>query len=65
MRKGRSPLKDHPALKVVLPAGLLFFLSSCTGGIDAGKKGGVAFIGLTIMLLAMLFILWLILGRED
>jgi hypothetical protein len=52
-------------MKVALPAGLLFFLSSCTSGIDAGKKGGVAFIGLTIMLLAMLFILWLILGRED
>lgn len=56
---------NRPALKVALPAGLLVFLSSCTSGIDAGKKGGVAFIGLTIMLLAMLFILWLILGRED
>jgi hypothetical protein len=58
-------LKDRPALKVALSAALLLTLSACTSGIDAGKKGGVAFIGLTIMLLATLFILWLILGRED
>ena len=58
-------MKNRPALRVALPAGLLLALSSCTNGIDAGKKGGVAFIGLTIMLLAMLFVLWLILGRED
>ena len=51
--------------RVALLATLLVGLTSCTNGVDAGKKGGVAFIGFTIMLLAMLFILWLILGRED
>jgi hypothetical protein len=58
-------LPNRPVLKVTLAAGLLIGLSACTSGIDAGKKGGIAFIGLTIMLLAMLFVLWLILGRED
>jgi hypothetical protein len=58
-------LKQHPALRAALSVVLLLALSACTSGIDAGKKGGVAFIGLTIMLLAMLFVLWLILGRED
>jgi hypothetical protein len=65
MRRGRKSVKDRPALRVAFPALLLIGLSACTNGIDAGKKGGVAFIGLTIMLLAMLFVLWLILGRED
>ena len=58
-------MNSRPAIRVALSAGLLLALSACTGGIDAGKKGGIAFIGLTIMLLAMLFVLWLILGRED
>ena len=58
-------MKDRPALKVAFSACLLLALSACTSGVDAGKKGGVAFIGFTIMLLATLFILWLILGRED
>ena len=58
-------MNNRPALRVAFSAALLVALSACTSGIDAGKKGGVAFIGLTIMLLAMLFILWLILGRED
>ena len=58
-------MNSRPALRLALSAGLLLMLSACTSGIDAGKKGGIAFIGLTIMLLAMLFVLWLILGRED
>jgi hypothetical protein len=65
MLRGRKPLKNRPASKVAAVSSLLLTLSACTNGIDAGKKGGVAFIGLTIMLLGMLFLLWLILGRED
>ena len=39
--------------------------ASCTGGINAGEEGGLAFIVFAVMLVAFLGILWLILGRED
>ena len=39
--------------------------TSCTGGINAGEEGGMAFIVFTGMLLAVVVILWLVLGRED
>ena len=39
--------------------------TACTGGINAGEDGGVAFIVFAGMLLAFLGILWLVLGRED
>jgi hypothetical protein len=39
--------------------------TSCTGGINAGEDGGVAFIVFAAMLVVFLGILWLILGRED
>ena len=46
--------------------GLLVLLvpTACTGGINAGVKGGQAFIVFTGMLLVTLGILWLVLGRE-
>ena len=46
--------------------GLLLLLAptACTGGINAGVKGGQAFIVFTGMLLVTLAILWVILGRE-
>lgn len=46
--------------------GLLLLLvpAACTGGINAGVKGGQAFIVFTLMLLVTLGVLWLILGRE-
>jgi hypothetical protein len=43
---------------------LLVLPAACTGGINAGVKGGQAFIVMTGMLLLMLGILWIILGRE-
>lgn len=49
---------------------LLFFVvllavpAACTGGINAGEKGGTAFIAMTGMLLAILAILWIVIGRE-
>lgn len=43
---------------------LLAIPTACTGGINAGVKGGQAFIVMTGMLLLMLGILWIILGRE-
>ena len=58
-------MKQRPGLKVTALASLLLALSACTSGVDAGKKGGEAFIWFTVMLLATLFILWLVLGRDD
>ena len=39
--------------------------TACTGGINAGEDGGVAFIVFAAMLVLFIGILWLILGRED
>ena len=39
--------------------------ASCTGGINAGEEGGLAFIVFAGMLVAFLAIMWLIIGRED
>jgi hypothetical protein len=57
---------NHPrgSFGVALAALLLSSLTACTGGINAGEKGGQAFILLTIMLLVTLGILWFVLGRE-
>jgi hypothetical protein len=52
------------ALRVLLAAILLVALSACTGGINAGEKGGQAFIAFTGTLLVTLGIMWIILGRE-
>ena len=48
----------------------LVLLGGCATGIDAGgeslgENGGVAFIGLVVMLLLTFGILWWIMGRED
>ena len=42
-----------------------FVSTACTGGINAGEEGGVAFIVFAAMLVLFIGILWLILGRED
>ncbi len=39
-------------------------LAACSGGINAGEKGGQAFIAFAAMLLITLAILWIVLGRE-
>ena len=39
--------------------------TACTGGINAGEEGGLAFIVFTGMVLVTLAILWIVLGRED
>lgn len=51
-------------LRLIILAVLLVVPAACTGGINAGEKGGTAFIVFTGMLLVTLVILWLILGRE-
>jgi CHAT domain-containing protein len=52
------------ALRSLFGAILLVTLSACTGGINAGEKGGRAFIAFAGMLLATLGIMWIIIGRE-
>ncbi|MBA2272398.1 MAG: hypothetical protein H0W21_00645 [Actinobacteria bacterium] len=39
--------------------------TACSGGINAGEDGGIAFILFTIMLLAVVGVMAFILGRED
>ena len=51
-------------IRLVMLAVALAIPAACTGGINAGVKGGTAFIAFTGMLLLTLAILWLILGRE-
>lgn len=48
-----------------LAALLLLFGTACTGGINAGKQGGVAFIALTVMLLIGMAIMWFAMGRDE
>ena len=40
-------------------------LGACSGGINAGEEGGVAFIAFTGMLILTIAILYYFLGRED
>ena len=51
-------------LRLLLTCLLLIAGTACTGGINAGVKGGQAFIVFTAMLLITLAILWVVLGRE-
>jgi hypothetical protein len=43
----------------------MLLLGACTGGINAGEEGGVAFIAFTGMLIVTIAILYYFLGRED
>ena len=53
-------------LRVLLAAFLTLALSACSKpGIDAGHKGGTAFIAMTGMLILTIVILWFFLGRQD
>jgi hypothetical protein len=52
------------ALRSLFGTILVIAMSACSGGINAGEKGGQAFIAFTGMLIATLAILWIILGRE-
>jgi hypothetical protein len=60
----RSSRDNHYQARVVSIALLLALPAACTGGINAGEKGGQAFIAFTGMLLLTLGILWIVLSRE-
>ena len=51
--------------RVAAAAMVLVALVGCSGGVNAGEEGGIAFIVFTGMLLATGFILWLVLGRDE
>jgi len=53
-----------------LSLSLFLLLGACSRGINAGGEtatdnGGVAFIAMTVMLVAICVVLWLILGRRE
>ena len=53
-------------LEHLAAASALLSLVACTGGgINAGEKGGTAFILMAVMLIALAAILYFILGREE
>lgn len=52
-------------IRTVIGAFLCLLGSACTGGINAGTQGGVAFIGLAIMLILAVAIMWFAMGRDE
>ena len=59
-----NPRSLFVRLRLLLLVVLLAVPAACTGGINAGEKGGQAFIAFAGMLLATLAILWIVIGRE-
>jgi hypothetical protein len=59
------PVRPPRSRALSASAALALTATSCTGGINAGEEGGVAFIVFAGMLVLFLAILWLVLGRED
>ena len=66
-RPGRSDddMTRISKLRVLCTALAVAALPACTGGVNAGEKGGTAFILMTGMLLAIGVVLWLVLGRGE
>lgn len=55
-----------PRLRALLAAVALVVASACSRpGINAGERGGLAFIAFTGMLVAMVAVLAIFLGKED
>jgi len=55
----------NPRFRCLIAVLVALSLTACTGGVNAGEKGGVAFIAFTVMLLVMVAVLYYFLGRED
>jgi hypothetical protein len=53
------------SLRLPLAALIALLTTSCGGGVDAGRNGGVAFVILTVFLLIGCVVLYIALGRED
>ena len=52
-------------LRLLSALALLAWLPACTGGINAGEQGGMAFVAFTAMLIVTVAILWFSIGRKD
>jgi hypothetical protein len=52
-------------IRLLMALAFTVLTSACTGGIDAGVDGGVAFIAFTVMLIVFAALLWWAIGRED
>jgi hypothetical protein len=48
-----------------LAAALLSALGGCSGGVNAGEEGGIAFIVFAVMLVLVAGVLYLALGRGE
>lgn len=58
--------RSLPALRVLALLIASLGLTACTKtGLNAGKQGGLAWIGMSVMLIAIAAILWFFIGRED
>jgi hypothetical protein len=51
--------------RLLAALGLLVALPGCTGGINAGEQGGMAFVAFTVFLLITIAILYFAIGRND
>ena len=58
-------MKTKRNVRLLIALACAALLPACTGGIDAGVDGGVAFIAFAAMLIVLGVILWLAIGRED
>jgi hypothetical protein len=58
-------MRGVAVLRSVLATLALVMLGACSGGVDAGEDGGMAFVLFTGMLIAVGAVLWFILGREE
>lgn len=52
-------------LALALTTSTLLTFASCRGGINAGEKGGIAFVAFAGMLLVMGVVLYFVLGRGE
>ena len=57
-------MRSPAPVRLAVGAALAVLLPACTSGINAGEKGGSAFIAFTVMLIVTCAILWFVLGRD-
>lgn len=53
------------SLRIAIVLACTSLLAGCTGGVDAGEEGGIAFIIFAVMLIGTVVVLWFVLGREE
>lgn len=59
-------MRPRNFVRTLIAALILVLAPACTRpGLNAGEDGGLAFIGITVMLLITGLVLWLALGRGE